>query len=146
MQYPDVESSPAYQLWLVTNAWQRRARHSLEPFNLTHVQFVILACIDLLHQQKGAPTQAEVCRFADLDENMTSQVLRGLEQRGLVVRDKHPTDGRAHLLALTPAGRTLRDQAKQVVRAASEKFFAPLGEDVTALTGLLRRLNEAQQP
>ena len=142
--YQDLEASPAYQLWLVTNAWQRRARKALEPFNLTHVQFVILASIDLLVQEGESPTQIDVCRFAALDVNMTSQVVRSLEERGLVVRTKHPKDGRAHQLALTPEGLKLRDDAKQVFRPSSNAFFEPLGEDLQTLTTLLKRLNEAQ--
>jgi DNA-binding MarR family transcriptional regulator len=141
MQYLDLEENPAYQLWLATNAWQRMIRKALDPLDLTHVQFVILSSITLLTSEEQGPTQIDVSRFADLDVNMTSQVLKGLEQRGLVVRGKHPDDGRAHVLALTADGARVQADAKSLVRPASEAFFKPI-EDRKQLAGLLRALHQ----
>ena len=35
--------SPGFLLWKVSNAWQRQIRAALQPFSLTHSQFVVLA-------------------------------------------------------------------------------------------------------
>ena len=35
--------SPGFLLWKVSNAWQRKQRAALQPFGLTHSQFVLLA-------------------------------------------------------------------------------------------------------
>lgn len=140
MRYEDVEASPGYQLWLATNAWQRAIRRALEPFGLTHVQFVILASIDFFTKMDQQPSQVDVSRFADLDVNMTSQVLRSLEERGLVVRSDSPTDRRAHLLGLTELGDALRKEARAAVIPAKDAFLRPLGSRVDELAELLKAL------
>lgn len=144
--YTDIEASPAYQLWQATNAWQRRIRRALEPFRLTHVQYILLASIDLLSQDDSSPTQIEVSRYASLDVNMTSQVLRGLEARGHVVRTPCQSDKRAHLLSLTKEGQELRLAARQVVKPETAAFFAPLGSDLEDFVQKLRILNVAEDP
>ena len=145
MRYGDIESSPAYQLWLATNAWQRRLRRALAPFKLTHVQYLILASIDFLSQGEEFPTQVELSRFAALDINMTSQVVRALEGRGLVVRSTCVSDKRAHRLSLTPAGAEVRHAARAVVRPVTASFFEPLGDDLEVLTAAFRKLNQEAQ-
>ena len=35
--------SPGFLLWKISNAWQRRLRVALQPYELTHSQFVLLA-------------------------------------------------------------------------------------------------------
>ncbi|MBI1332155.1 MAG: winged helix-turn-helix transcriptional regulator [Armatimonadetes bacterium] len=142
MKYIDKSASPAYQLWLVTNTWQRAVRKILEPFEITHCQFVIMASVNLLENEGKLPTQVAVHRFAAIDENMTSQVVKTLINKGLVVRHPHPTDGRGHVLGLTESGEKLLDEVRGVIRPAADEFFSPLGDDVKQLTGLLHRLNE----
>lgn len=142
MKNVDLAQSPAYQLWMATNAWQRTIRKSLEPFDVTHVQFIILASIEFLRESGEIPTQVSVHRFGEIDENMTSQVVKTLMAKGFVYRQKHPTDGRGHVLVLTKTGYDLVQAARVVVRPAITEFFAPVGEDLEQLTFLLKKLNQ----
>lgn len=136
------QDSPAYQLWIASNSWLRAVRRALEPLDLTHVQFIILGSIQRLAEDGLQPTQAEVCRFAALDENMMSQVVKVLTEKGLIKRVKHPADGRAQFLELTEAGKQLRDRARESVLPATHEFFSILGDEVGELTRLLRQLND----
>lgn len=140
MKFKDLEKNPGYQLWLVSNAWQRVIRRTLEPLGLTHVQFVLLASIGLLHEEEQCVTQAQVSRFAATDENMTSQVIRSLAERGLIVREEHPTDARARCLDLTAEGQKVLAEARASLGPAKDKFFAPLGERAADLAQLLREV------
>ena len=100
------EQSPGFLLWRVTLSWQRQMRAALAPHDLTHVQFVLLASLWWLQEHGTAPpTQAQLAEQAGTDLMMTSQVIRRLEGRGLVSRDRDPADSRAWRLALTAAGR-----------------------------------------
>jgi DNA-binding MarR family transcriptional regulator len=133
--------SPAYQLWLATNAWQRLLRKALHPLNLTHVQFMILASTDLLSDNRcQCVTQADIVRFAALDENMTSQVVRNMVKAGLIERSAHPTDRRARELKLTARGSELAASALVEVRKVSAEFFSPLGSRGEELANMLRLL------
>ncbi|MBS1705274.1 MAG: winged helix DNA-binding protein [Armatimonadetes bacterium] len=140
----ELKGSPAYQLWLATNAWQRAVRKALEPLELTHAQFVVLASVQWLSKDAAMPTQADVCRFGALDENMTSQLVRVLSEKGFLTRCAQPGDKRAHGLRLTPSGMDLVELARAEVKPAAGKYFSKLNEDqLTQLTTLLRELNDA---
>jgi DNA-binding MarR family transcriptional regulator len=137
-----LHESPGYQLWLVSNRWQRFIRRVLQPLDLTYVQYTILAAVLRLGQHESNVTQAMVCRHADMDPNMSSEVVRSLEAKGLLRRTPHPDDGRAATLRITCAGKELAWAAQQEIAPLIESFFAPLGEDRPELLRMLKRLNE----
>jgi DNA-binding MarR family transcriptional regulator len=122
-------------------------RAALAPHELTHVQFVLLASLWWLASDTGAPaTQRELAQHAGTDPMMTSQVVRKLEARGLVTRAPHPTDARAHHLALTRQGEALLAGALRDVEQADADYFAPLDEGGAEFIALLARLVEASPP
>ena len=84
----DPEDSPGFLLWHVTLRWQRKIAAALAPLGLTHVQFVLLAASWWLNSRGEEPNQLSVARQAGTDVKMTSEVLRKLEAKGLIVRDR----------------------------------------------------------
>jgi DNA-binding MarR family transcriptional regulator len=74
----------------------RLARHGV-----TADQFVLLAAL----AGGDAVTQRELARRTGSDPNTVRAMLMLLEDRRLVARAPHPTDGRARIVTLTPAGR-----------------------------------------
>ena len=84
------------------------------------------------------PSQREVADHAEADPMMTSQVLRTLERRGLVVRRADDADARVKRLSVTPAGARLARRAQGVVEAADRAFFAGARDQA----GLLEHLRE----
>ena len=140
--FKDAQDSPGFLLWEVTNLWQRRIRQALEPLALTHMQFVILFSCQWLSCQDDnvALTQIQLAQHARIDVNVTSQVLRVLEQKGYVVRRMHPTDMRAKVIVPTPEGRDLALRAVKVVEAADQEFFSRLGGETNHFIQLMRQL------
>jgi DNA-binding MarR family transcriptional regulator len=138
-EFDDAQDSPGLLLWQVTNRWQAAQRAALKPVGLTHVQFVLLASLSWLDVE-GPVTQKLLADHTAADAMMTSQVLRALEERGLVLRKPHPDDKRARALTVTEEGRALANRAVVVVEACDRAFFSAVGEDVGRLSGLLRRL------
>jgi DNA-binding MarR family transcriptional regulator len=126
-------------LWQMTNRWQQAQRAALKPFQLTHVQFVLLASLTWLDVD-GPVTQRQLADHAATDPMMTSQVLRTLESRGLVKRTPHPVDKRAWALAATARGRSLANRAVVAVEACDEAFFARLGNGKPRFVEALRLL------
>jgi DNA-binding MarR family transcriptional regulator len=121
------ERSPGFLLWRVTLAWQRRIRSALEPHQLTHVQFVLLASLWWVEEHDEAPpTQTQLAAQAGTDLMMTSQVLRKLEARGLVDRLADANDTRVRRPRLTPEGQELVARALADVEAADADYFSPL--------------------
>ena len=137
-QHQSPEQSPGYLLWRVTLSWQRSIRAALAPYDLTHVQFALLASLWWLSEHNsGLPSQARLAEQAGVDPMMTSQVIRKLESRGLLERQPDPADSRARRLLLRPAGRAVLSRALADVEAADQAYFAALGpERGCFLTGL----------
>ena len=146
-RYDGPESSPGFLLWQVTNRWQAALRRTLKPFDLTHVQFVILAWLSWAAPATPV-TQLELARAAALDTMMTSQVVRALEAKGLVRREVAAHDRRARLVSVTPEGRRLVERANAAVEDCDVAFFSALGPDERRLVPLLQRLahDDVQAP
>lgn len=141
--FGDAEDSPGLLLWQVTNRWQAAQRAALAPFDLTHVQFVLLASLTHLGQRTEDPVmQRELAEYAATDPMMTSQVLRALEQKGLVERRAHPHDRRARALVATAAGVALANRAVVAVEDCDRSFFGPLGGDIGGVIAALRTLRD----
>jgi DNA-binding MarR family transcriptional regulator len=135
--------SPGFLLWHATLRWQRLIAAALRPLDLTHVQFVLLAVLWwFVTVRKERPSQRALAEQAGTDPMMTSQVVRALERKGLVLRESDPDDSRARRLDLTAGGHRLARKAIDVVEAADTQFFSSarnperlLGE-LTALAAL----------
>ena len=116
--------SPGFLLWHATLRWQRGVARALAPLDLTHVQFVLLACTWWLNEQGERPSQIALAGQAGTDIKMTSQVLRSLERKGLVEREVDTADTRARRLRVTRRGARLAPRAIAVVEQVDSEFFA----------------------
>jgi DNA-binding MarR family transcriptional regulator len=135
----DPDQSPGFLLWHVTLRWQREITAVLAPLDLTHVQFVLLATSFWLNAQGEDPNQLSVARKAGTDVKMTSEVLRKLEAKGLIVRTVDAGDTRAKKVRVTGHGAELAERALAAVEAADAAFFRAT-PDPAALTEMLRPL------
>ena len=138
-EFEHAEEGTGLLLWQVTNRWQSAQRIALRPFGLTHVQFVLTACLTWLGVD-GPVTQRQLADFAGIDPMMTSQVVRVLEARALVTRSAHPEDGRARALKVTRSGKELVNRAIVAVETCDDTFFAPLAISRTTFTRMLEML------
>jgi DNA-binding MarR family transcriptional regulator len=130
--------SPGFLLWHATLRWQRGVAEALRPLDLTHVQFVLLACTWWLNQQGEQPNQVALAAQAGTDIKMTSQVVRSLERKGLIERAVDEADTRARLLRVTKRGARLAPRAIEAVEAVDAEFFAETS--TPHAVRLLRRL------
>lgn len=105
------------------------------------MQFVLLATLWWLEREDSSgPTQAELANHAGIDPMMTSQVLRKLEQRGLLERQPSPADSRAQMVRLAASGRSALTGALSDVEAADARYFAALGDAREGFLSGLRTL------
>ncbi len=122
------EESPGYLLWRVSTQWRSAIETVLAPLNLTHPQFVVLASLSWLTRKGENVSQILIGRSSGLDPNTTSQILRGLEKKGLIVR-KQKVDERSKNPLLTPEGAEILKQALPAVENADKTFFSALTQD-----------------
>lgn len=124
-KFKTPEESPGYLLWRVSMQWRSKIEEVLRPLQLTHPQFVILACLGWLTKKGAAVSQAEIARSAGLDPNTTSQILRGLEAKKFIKRT-HLADERSKNPVLTQQGSDLLAQALPTVETADASYFSSL--------------------
>lgn len=125
-EYSSAQQSPGFLLWQISNKWQNQQKKALAKFNLTHVQFVLLASI-VYELDKIEFSQKQLSAYAKTDVMMTSQVLRALEKKGLLTRKPSKIDARTIVLNPTLAGIELANKAVKVVEEVDKAFFSPLG-------------------
>ena len=141
----DPEDSPGFLLWHVTLRWQREIAAALAPLGLTHVQFVLLAATWWLNSRGEDPNQLSVARQAGTDVKMTSEVLRRLEAKGLIVRTVDAADTRARRIQVTERGGELALAAVAAVEGVDAAFFQAT-PDFAALLAMLRPLARRDRP
>jgi MarR family transcriptional regulator, organic hydroperoxide resistance regulator len=125
------EQSPGFLLWQVSTKWRREIEAALATLNLTHPQFVLLASLGWLTRHHSDVTQVELARHCSTDVNMTSQVLRSLEQKGYIERHRRKGDERSKFPKLTEKGIKLVEQAIPLVEKVDDDFFIKLGTKTT---------------
>lgn len=123
-------------------ALHRRSDAAFAPRGVTADQFVLLAT---LARGGESLTQRELARRMSSDPSTVRAMLVLLAARGLVERDKHPTDARARTVALTAkglrayqrlwkAGESIRAQMLDALRPGeAETLVRLLGQIAEAL-------------
>lgn len=114
-----------------------------ERLGLTPLQFAVLG--SLLHD--GPQDQVTLGGAAALDRTTISLVIRKLEARKLVHREKSAHDQRAKIVTITAAGKYLVNEALPAVEAAQRRILEPLdraeAEQLVALLDKLAHGNNA---
>jgi len=122
------EDSLGFLLWQITTAWQRSIRKALDPFHLTHPQFVIMASLLWFKEQKKVPTQVQIAGMSGLDKMTVSTAIRALVDLGYVIRAEHKTDTRAKTVQLTISGKRLVSKVVPMVEGIDAAFFGVLSD------------------
>lgn len=139
------ERSPGFLLWHISTSWRSSIEATLKTLDLTHPQFVIIATLAWLTSKGNLVTQATVGKMAGLDPNTTSQIIKGLEHKGLITREQS-SDGRAKNPILTTKGNEILKQALPAVEATDAQFFNDLTSDEReGMLAIFQKLIKAQK-
>jgi DNA-binding MarR family transcriptional regulator len=124
-------------------ALHRQTNECFVRDGVTADQFVLLAAL----AEADAVTQQQLVRRVGSDPSTVRAMLLLLEGRGLVVRERHPADGRARCVTMTARGRQLFSKLwtrSEPLRVRLLAAFRP--DEVAALVKLLRRVAEVMAP
>jgi DNA-binding MarR family transcriptional regulator len=103
----------------------RRVRQARPVGDLTFGQLSALTSILLA----GALTPRELADLERVQPPTMTKIVGKLEDRGLVIRSPHPTDGRQVILAPTEEGRAIYAQFELARNAWLSKHLEQLGPD-----------------
>lgn len=121
----------------------RQSDAAFAPYGVTADQFVLLARL----ADGESLTQKELAKRMPSDPSTVRAMLVLLEERGLVRRDAHPTDGRARTAALTAAGRRKFRQLRKAGNSIRTRAVSELSsDDAHTLVRLLKTFAESLDP
>lgn len=108
-------------------------------FKLTPLQFAILQTL----QSNGPLDQVSLGGITAMDRTSIAMMVRKLEQRGLLQRDRSQQDQRAKIVSLTSRGAELVREVLPAVSKAQQRILEPLdAQESKRLLGLLGKLAE----
>ncbi|SCM76834.1 Transcriptional regulator, MarR family [uncultured Pleomorphomonas sp.] len=105
-------------------ALARRFDVALKPAGITSGQFSLLMSLN----RPQPPNVGSVATLLAMDRTTLTANLKPLERRGLVETEADPTDKRARLLRLTPAGRAVLAGAVPIWKAVHASIEATLSD------------------
>lgn len=116
-------------------------RPLLEPMGLTHPQYLVMLAL----WEESPATVARLGERLSLEPATLSPLLKRLETRGLITRERDPHDERALAISLTPEGRAIRAEAEKIPEGILETLQMPV-EDLVHLRDVLHQVIEASAP
>ncbi len=109
----------------------------MAPLALRPVDFTVLA----LAGSNPGITSSQLCQLLDIQSPNLVVLIKQLQDRGLIERRPHPTDGRAMGLHLTASGQGLVDQATTLAHEADDEASGKLSAaERQTLARLLRKV------
>lgn len=122
------EDSPGFLLWQTTMVWQRQIKRALEPYDVSHAQFVIMATLMWFETHHYDTTQILIVNWSKLDKMTVSTSLRKLVALRYVNRIEHETDTRAKSVTLTKKGREMVRVLVPIVEGIDSVFFGQVSD------------------
>jgi DNA-binding MarR family transcriptional regulator len=127
-----------------THLLHRAGQHAEEMFarasgslGITARQFVVLAAIDGLDR----PSQTTLCHVSGIDRSTLADIVRRLEMRGLVHRERTKSDARMYAVSVTDEGRKILRSAAPIAIEVEEALLAPFSAtERAAFKALLQRV------
>jgi DNA-binding MarR family transcriptional regulator len=104
--------SVAAQTVLVRDAITRFNRRLRQTRPLGEITMSQLSALQSL-EAHGALTPRELAELERVQPPTLTRIVARLEEKGLIARTPHPTDGRQSILAASPAGRALVDEVRR---------------------------------
>jgi DNA-binding MarR family transcriptional regulator len=102
----------------------RRTRAAAAAHGLSWTESAVMARL----AKSGPATTAGLARGESVKPQSMRATVAALEERGLVARQPHPTDGRQVIIELTPAGHALYKSARDAKRTWVAQAIAQLDE------------------
>jgi DNA-binding MarR family transcriptional regulator len=129
-----------FRLWRASHT---RTAEALETIGITPALFALL---NVLGVREGA-IQQELGSVMGIDRSTMVSLIDELEAAGLAERRPHPKDRRAREISITPKGRRLLAQARQMARQTEDEVLGGLtAKERSQLLELLRRAFSSAPP
>jgi DNA-binding MarR family transcriptional regulator len=130
---------PAYLTWIANKLSRGASQTYLKVFA---VGIETWRCLVLLAIHQSISAQ-EVSQIIGMDKASVSRCFKSMQGKGLILMGLDASDGRVRIATLTPKGRALHDQIRDLALERERALLSALSEsDADTLLRLLRRLHD----
>ena len=105
-----LETQLCFPLYVCSKEIIRKYKPFLDPLDLTYTQYIVMM---VMWEQKKVNVK-ELGEKLYLDSGTLTPLLKKMEEKGLVKRDRRPEDERVLDVEITDKGRALREEAVNV--------------------------------
>lgn len=134
------EDSVGFLLWRAAHRYQREIDRACAEVDLTHLQFVALIMSAWLGREGEPVTQPDLGEFSTIHPMQLSNVLKALEEKGLLARPRSAADSRKKHVEVTSKGTEILARALPLVQAAQQRFFGSDPQVSEEMKSALKRL------
>lgn len=132
---------PDIALCRATTVVARAIDEQLTGSRLTVAQHLVLKMLDAV----GSCSQQELSEQLRIDRSVMVGCIDGLENAGLVTRERHPRDRRAYAVTATEAGAQALAEAEAGIPVLMDRVFSALTpEERATLARLTRKILDVQ--
>ncbi len=131
-----------FAIYSASNAVAQAHRAVLAPWQLTYTQYIALL------EVSGSPeglTVSDLGERMHLDSGTLSPLLRRLEQRGLVARERNAQDERIVTVTATHAGQSTRRDLSEAISSINLAYGFRSMESAHTLVASLNRITDGMR-
>lgn len=128
-----------YLLMNISKKMRYELNQALKTVDLTAPQWAVL---QQLERQDCSVSANELTKRLEMDKPTLSAIIKRLEQKQLLYKEKNPADQRISYLHLTKAGRELMKKGQQISDTVLHSFLIKLSADEqTQLNHFLKKID-----
>ncbi|GGH27190.1 MarR family transcriptional regulator [Sphingobacterium alkalisoli] len=133
--YLKLDKQLCFPIYALSREVIQRYRPLLDEIDLTYPQYLVLMVL-WEHQQQ---TVNQIGGKLLLDSGTLTPLLKRLEQKQLVIRQRSKTDERVVEISLTDEGKQLRTKAEQIPLKLIQELGISL-EEITVMKNIINKL------
>ncbi len=133
-----LRSQLCFPLYAVSNIITRKYKPLLDKLDLTYTQYIVMM---VLWEEKKV-NEKLLCEKLCLKSNTVTPLLKKLEDKGYIKKDKDKDDERNLLITLTKDNEKLQDKALCVPDTIAKEFHLTPDEATTLYRILYKMLDE----
>ncbi len=131
-----LQNQLCFPLYVCSRELVNAYRPLLTELDLTYTQYITLMVL----WEDRQITVKHLCQKLHLDSGTLTPLLKKLEQKGLLRRERSTTDERSVVAIITEKGMSMRDKALHIPTQMIENITGFSNEEKTQLRALLNKL------
>ena len=133
-----LKNQLCFPLYAVSNIITRKYKPLLDSLDLTYTQYIVMM---VLWEEKQV-NEKLLCETLCLKSNTVTPLLKKLEDKGYIRKEKEKDDERNLVITLTDEGKNLKDRALCVPESIAKEFHLTPEEAAFLYTILYKLLDE----